>query len=126
MNLCTYCGEIATTMDHVVPWSWNHSNSRKRSGEWAHDQDLTPACLDCNLRLGSVPLFTIKDRAWDLAEKIRKLLKKATKAQWTLDELNELGTRGSLRGHVERSLLERETLQRRLLNLEEHDAEIPA
>ena len=122
MKLCTYCGEIATTIDHVVPWSWNHSQERKRSGGNSCS-NLTPACLDCNVRLGDVALFTITDRAWHLAGKIRAKIKKASKVKWTTEELSELGTQGFLRGHVERRIFELETMQRRLVNLEAHEPE---
>jgi hypothetical protein len=39
-NLCYYCrDELATTIDHVVPWSWDNDNDIT---------NLVPACARCN------------------------------------------------------------------------------
>lgn len=51
MKLCVYCGDPATTRDHVVPRSWRYTTY------------TVPACVDCNCRiLRDVPLFTVEDR----------------------------------------------------------------
>jgi len=52
--LCTYCGAMSDTKDHVFPQSMD---TRKHSDCWV------PACRQCNTCLGSKPLLTVADRA---------------------------------------------------------------
>lgn len=42
---CTYCGDPFGTLDHIVPVSAGGTNAR---------ENLTPACLPCNLRKNSL------------------------------------------------------------------------
>jgi 5-methylcytosine-specific restriction endonuclease McrA len=44
---CTYCGELAETVDHIVPRSNGGTNDR---------QNLAPACNRCNRRKNNLPV----------------------------------------------------------------------
>ena len=44
---CYLCGEIADTIDHVIPISRGGTNDI---------ENLRPACYDCNMRKGSKTL----------------------------------------------------------------------
>lgn len=44
-STCQYCGDIGTTIDHIIPKSRNGDNS------W---ENWVTACLDCNLRKGNM------------------------------------------------------------------------
>lgn len=44
MRHCHYCGEIATTKDHIVP---------KVRGGLNRQWNYAPSCFDCNLRKGA-------------------------------------------------------------------------
>ena len=39
IDQCVYCGCIADTRDHVIPWSYNNSGKRKR--EFIDQEDNT-------------------------------------------------------------------------------------
>lgn len=110
--LCTYCGAVATTIDHVPPVS-----QRARLRELDPDGDYrnreVPACRECNIALGARPLWTLTDRrryiaAW-LATRYAALLDMPAWSQADLDQLS-----GRLRQHVEYSLQARAFIRARL------------
>lgn len=37
--MCVYCGDIATVVDHILPWDWNHNDDFI---------NLVASCSDCN------------------------------------------------------------------------------
>jgi 5-methylcytosine-specific restriction endonuclease McrA len=45
--LCTYCGEPATTIDHIIPLSKGGNGER---------ENLTPSCKRCNSRKSQMPV----------------------------------------------------------------------
>lgn len=45
MEKCIYCGEEATTKDHIIPRSWGGSNDKS---------NLVPACKLCNTTRGDL------------------------------------------------------------------------
>src|ERR1017187_1607687 len=54
---CTYCGEIATDRDHVIPCYY------RRIRTYARLDITVPSCSHCNSNiLRYLPLFTVKDR----------------------------------------------------------------
>jgi 5-methylcytosine-specific restriction endonuclease McrA len=63
-KLCVYCGGVATTRDHVVPYLYAGKFPGKRRG--GSDPGITvPACKTCNSALGSKLFYTMEDRvAW--------------------------------------------------------------
>lgn len=97
MQLCTYCGAAADSLDHVVPYSWNHVKKRKGNAGSQGSGEKVWSCRECNSLLGDKPLFTVEQRR----DYIRKALsKRASKtAVWSDEELDELGP--SLRSAVE-------------------------
>jgi hypothetical protein len=50
-QLCHYCGEKATTEDHIVPRAVLPKPMSKLP-YWFRSNDVVPACLDCNGRKG--------------------------------------------------------------------------
>lgn len=113
MILCTYCGEPADTRDHIIPWASQGSKKEKTF----ENQELTSACLECNVLLGDKLFVTIPQRAAYLLKKIPQRYKKVLRQpEWTLEELKELGP--SLRQSIEKVEIERLRLRRRILHLE--------
>jgi hypothetical protein len=43
--LCVYCGEIATCIDHVIPWSWSRCDEL---------DNLVASCNDCNMMVSNM------------------------------------------------------------------------
>lgn len=112
MNFCSYCGDVADTVDHVIPLSWNRVGARTNSGANG-STSVTPACRDCNINLSNVPIHSISGRRAYLAKKLAAKLKRIRKVMWTADELDELGT-GELRQRVEGGLHARAHLEQRV------------
>lgn len=61
---CAYCGDHATTIDHVRP---------KAKGGATERSNCVPACLDCNVSKAHSPLWAwwIKQWHWDLGRATR-------------------------------------------------------
>lgn len=90
--LCIYCGDRATSRDHVPPRC-------ETPGVTA----TYPACSDCNSGiLGGRPLMTVEARRAYVAGALRGRLARHPGARWSRDELAELGP--SLRTSVEQYL----------------------
>jgi hypothetical protein len=50
-NICKYCGEIGTTVDHIIP---------RAQGGLSTPKNLTCACQNCNVLKGSLEVETFK------------------------------------------------------------------
>lgn len=50
-TICHYCGERATTQDHIVPRA-DLPRPMSRLPYWFRSNDVVPACFDCNGRKG--------------------------------------------------------------------------
>lgn len=84
MLQCTYCGDYADSLDHVTPKTLKADKSKSK-------ENVVPCCMNCNVLLNDVPIFTIPDRAAFLYEKIkRKYRKKLVFKNWPKDELDEV------------------------------------
>lgn len=101
VNICTYCGEPADTMDHLIPVSYQTSE-RNLSGSARHRSSLgptVPACMECNGVLGNRMFDTLADRAKYVEKSYRRRYKKLLASpKWTVDELLEVGP--SLRASI--------------------------
>ena len=72
MKYCTYCGDLATDRDHVIPLAWYGGTRVFRNKE------IVPACKECNRSiLKDRPYFTVEDRCEYVAKMLRKKLLKA-------------------------------------------------
>lgn len=89
MSDCVYCGAAGETIDHVTPISFNYtrrpSNAPARSGE------RVPCCRECNSLLGAKALFSVPERAHEVAGCLERRYRKELNAPvWTDEELGEL------------------------------------
>lgn len=112
MEACTYCGECATTRDHVIPVSYN--TVEKRLSRFGTDLGGTvPCCHECNSLLGNRFYHTVKDRRdyihKTLSMRYQKLLKGAV---WSPKELAEVGP--ELRSNILAAERAREVVRDRL------------
>jgi hypothetical protein len=107
-HACTYCGDIATTDDHVPPESiWpelrEHSPHVPRF--------ITPACRDCNCHiLSDQGFWTIAERADFVARELQTRVRDS--AEWDDDELDDLGY--ALRTMIEESIAHDRALRSRV------------
>lgn len=99
---CTYCGDRASSRDHVLARSWD---SEKNSDAWV------PACRPCNSKLGRKPLFSIGSRAGYIAMRLED--KQITyREPWSSDDLKTV--RGRLKRFIVGSEIMREIHLQRL------------
>ena len=106
---CHYCGAPANTKDHIIPISYLR-NGRPLS--CASVGDTVDCCAECNSLLGAKALFSIEERANEIAECLTRRYKKELNAPvWTDEEINELGP--SLQNSIKsKQFLRNEVLER--------------
>lgn len=76
---CSYCGDIADTMDHFPPRSVTNYGL------------LIPCCRECNSSLSTLYAFSFKDRAALAKRNIRSKYKKLLRIpDWTDEEFEEM------------------------------------
>ena len=86
---CHYCGAPADTKDHIIPISYLR-NSRPNAARGIGD--TVDCCRECNNLLGAKALFSIEERAHEIAECLTRRYKKELNAPiWTDEEIEELG-----------------------------------
>lgn len=114
MLLCTYCGEPAESLDHVVPVSFTHANRPKgKQGEFNNGFERVPACRDCNGTLRNLMINSVEALAAYLAGRLESRFRKVLKMpRWDEDDLEELGH--ALRSSVEATVREQERVRRRI------------
>jgi hypothetical protein len=109
---CYYCGEIATSVDHVPPkatrYKWESLGIYR-----FHLYRTVPACHECNIGLGAHCPNRIDERKrwlkrW-LANRYRKVLRMP---EWTDSELAKLGP--GMQRHVIAMAAKKERTLRRL------------
>ena len=70
---CVYCGESATTKDHLLPRSWSGDAGRRLV-------PVVPSCQECNSTLGDRFLPDVMDRRNYVHERYRVKYRKPLKA----------------------------------------------
>jgi hypothetical protein len=90
---CTYCGQPATSRDHVVPRVFRASLDGLNGVDYDRRlPDTVPACRECNSVLGSrlFPTVVAKRHAMHAAL-LTRYAKLLVAPNWTQAELDELG-----------------------------------
>ena len=86
---CHYCGAPADTKDHIVPVSYLLNGRPKKPKGVGETVDC---CRECNSLLGAKALFTIEERAHEIAQCLTRRHKRELNAPvWTDEEIAELG-----------------------------------
>lgn len=84
---CTYCGEEATALDHVIPLAYLGIYKRTRHSL----KDCVPACRECNSLLGCYAYHTIPERAEYISDRLStRYRKRLNGAVWSEEEIEEL------------------------------------
>lgn len=115
-DVCVYCGETATSIDHVTP-IWHvarlldiieHHRLRLRHGLYT-----VPSCRDCNSRLGGFIAFSITEKRAELKRRLRTKHQRLLQSyDWHPEEISEHGP--TLRGFLQRQEGARNVLLDRL------------
>jgi len=86
---CTYCGMNAVALDHVVPWSYDHSERREL--KTVNRSECVPACKECNCLLSNFFFITVADRAAFIARRLAERHAKVLGApDWSEAEYKQL------------------------------------
>jgi uncharacterized protein YlaI len=87
---CTYCGEIPSSLDHVIPVS-QFSDKDRRHKDFYNKGIRTYCCMPCNQKLGSKVFNTFLERVLHIREKIiAEAQKNSRTASWSDEEIVEL------------------------------------
>jgi len=92
---CVYCGETATTLDHVLPVAVAATLDITRQAvraELKQGLSLVPCCAECNGLAGARPFVWVKSKRAYIQGRIAKRYKRHDASViWDEDELEELG-----------------------------------
>jgi hypothetical protein len=119
LTRCYYCGEPATSIDHVIP------QTMLRALATLEDEDVTavlvrfnrrltvPCCGECNSSLSNSYQDTLAKRKAELKRRMRRRYRRLLRMpEWSDRELSQL--HGRLRDWVIASVVKREIILRRL------------
>lgn len=117
LALCIYCGEPATTKDHVFPLSLaaglDLTRPNVRDQLLPHGLCLVKACNACNSLASNHPFTSIREKRRWIQERLRrKYHRKLHRPEWEEHELNELGH--GLRAYVVKAEIDAKRIWRRV------------
>lgn len=113
---CYYCGDVADSIDHVIPRSLlarlDLATQVAMPRPYA---DTVPCCRDCNCRLNSSYQETLTERKLELKRRLRKRWGRLVQAtpEWTEEQLADLAD-GYFKDAIIAQLALREHVLRRL------------
>lgn len=112
MESCTYCNDIASVREHVIPASYFGFRTYDPSKQW-----VVPSCETCNLLAGSKMFFSIPEKATYILKRYKSKYRKVLALPyWSQDELSDVSY--ILRSSIEGSLMAKAILQRKISALE--------
>ena len=89
---CIYCGDAATSEDHVPALQWIYALGTDYFNSKKIQPLKVPSCSRCNAWLGTKPYHTIRQRKGYVASKLRSVSEKILASpKWELDEIEEMG-----------------------------------
>ncbi len=116
LRLCIYCGQKATTLDHVFPLKIAASLDLSKENVREHLKfglRLVPSCRECNTLAGPQPFRSILEKRRYIQKRLRdKYLKMTRTIMWSRDEIDELGP--NMRREVIKMLNNRHVLEQRI------------
>lgn len=117
LALCIYCGEPATTKDHVFPVAraavLDLTRPNVRAQLLPHGLCIVKACAACNSLASDRPFTSILEKRRWIQERLRKKFhKKLHSPEWEEHELNELGH--GLRAYIVKAEIDAKIIWRRV------------
>lgn len=103
---CVYCGETATTRDHLIPRNFSGESERAIV-------PVVPACVECNSTLGARYMPDVQERRdWLHARYKAKYRRHMRKVMWGPSDMKQFGPQ--VRTVIARGMAEHERIVRRL------------
>ncbi len=87
---CFYCADPAETRDHCPPLSWVETRKQEAWRDAGVAFVTVPCCAPCNGLLGRKGLFTLKERADYLEQRLSAKFDRES-TLWSEDEIDEMG-----------------------------------
>jgi len=85
---CFYCGQKPDSQDHVIPWSFLHSDVNHTGSS---EGIKTPACKNCNSLVSSLLFDSMSERVEYINKIIRKKYRKEIVSEtWSADDIEQL------------------------------------
>ena len=110
-GICVYCGEQATTEDHIMPLYVAYMTGD--IGIITKSKVLLPACQECNALAGTKIFNKFTERKKYIQLRIKQRNKKLLSTKgWTIDELSQLGN--TLRQFIENSIHLQSNVKKRI------------
>lgn len=102
---CFYCGELATSKDHIYPQLFGDGNG-----------DTVNACTECNSTMQAVHEHSIENRVAFLYKRyVKKYQLDKQIPEWDDEELNELGY--TLRSAIQSKIMQRQRALERAIHI---------
>lgn len=115
-DVCVYCGEYATTHDHVTPTGYVaslHDDIDTLRRKLGNGLITVPACKDCNTRLGTFIGHSVSHKREELKRRLRRKFSRLLGSyDWSDKEVEGLGR--SLQSFVLAQESKRRLVERRL------------
>ena len=113
MNVCFYCGELASVLDHVVPLSRSGDVSTEELYLRSDLDRLTvPACRECNNLLADTLQESLQERFLFLKSRLERRLSKQLSCVLTENDL--IGMRPAFKSLMRKGMQARDLAKRRL------------
>ena len=113
LTVCYYCGDPASTIDHVPPLDFVDAYGSDHCVRYDIDMVKVPSCSECNRHLGNRPLLTLRDRAEFIYDDISRTYKRIIELpDWTADEIDGMGD--GMRGTIEEEQVKKQWVESRL------------
>ncbi len=107
LNTCVYCGQVADTIDHVLPVSVCHYMNWDSIYVWRlfrFGLYKVKCCGECNRIASDKPFTSIKDKRDYIQKKLRKKYAKWLRhVEWTDEEKETLGY--SLKADIDQAMI---------------------
>lgn len=118
---CAYCGDFASSRDHVIPVSSGQSMTTRSTTR----KNSVPCCSECNSYLGNRHYHTVGTRAAYLVDRIEKEYQKVlSMPPWTSDEISEMGY--TLKVYIKASIVLKKATKERIEHLKHIAALAPS
>jgi len=91
---CYYCGNTATTKDHLTPVSYIYNTGNRRKKRYFLDKkNLVPCCSQCNSIANDLMFDSVEEKREHIQERLKsKYRKLLNMPEWTDEEIDEMGT----------------------------------
>lgn len=88
---CVYCGDVADTVDHMVPLSFQRSAGKRFATRAGQNKNLVPSCRECNNLAGNKIFDTKQDKKAYIINRLRSKYRKILDMpEWSKEEMEEL------------------------------------